>query len=164
MQLHVCFCWQPYDSATTLCSSLGRFSSSHNCAGFNWIGQFHCHNPNANNGRSTFRLHQEREELSYSFFVNWKWISGQNPYKFFSIMWEQNMLQRSVYIWMKTLQIVPHVTKEEIGTFVTWYSAKTFFSERQKKLVLRWKKCIENKEKTLKNNVILSFIFLLKQS
>ena len=45
-----------------------------------------------------------------------------------------------------------------------WLAAqpKSFFAEGIKKIVQRWKKCIENKETMLKNDVIISFLFLLK--
>jgi hypothetical protein len=45
-----------------------------------------------------------------------------------------------------------------------WLAAqpKTFISEGIRKLVQRWTRCIESKEITLKNDVNVSFLFILK--
>ena len=55
------------------------------------------------------------------------------------------------------------VTHEGSGACVARCPAKkTFFSEGIKKLVQRWKKCIERQGDYVENDVIVSFLFLLK--
>ena len=52
-------------------------------------------------------------------------------------------------------------TKETVHA---WLAAqpKTFYSEGIKKLVERWKKCIEKQGDYVENDVVISFLFLLK--
>jgi len=159
MQLFLCFCWQ---HCRFCVHGYAWFSSYHNCASLKLLGQFLLRNSNVNDGRSTFSLHHEREEFSDSYFVTWKGISGRNPSTFYSKLRERCLLQSSVCIWMEKLKNVPTCL-----VWRNWYIrdlllSENIFSEGQKKFVQRWKKCIERKEKTLKNNVIIRFIFLLK--
>ena len=51
--------------------------------------------------------------------------------------------------------------KEAVHVWLT-AQPKTFFSEGIKKLVQQWKKCIEKQRDYVENNVIISFLFLLK--
>ena len=92
------------------------------------------------------RLHQGRAAFSDPFLVVWKFIRGQNPSKTFSTIREQRFAATECLRMDRKIQKWSHkcyAWRKRCMRGSLLSQKHFFFSEGIKKLVQRWKKCIE---------------------
>ena len=145
-------------------ASLDVVTSYHSCAGLKLLGQFLCPNRNVNHGRSTFRLHQGRAAFSDPFFVLWRCIRGRNTSQTFSTTLEQCFAATECLRMDRKIKKCSHKCYAWRKRCVrgSLLSQKHFFPEGIKKLVQRWKKCIEEQGDYVEKWCYCKFYILLK--